>query len=96
MVKAVISDKWILCPDCGAKTRTQILEDTELKHFPLFCPKCKKNFIIDVRNRIVEYQTYFKIKHLTSYLTVTIIASNRKVTYNIIRQTHRRSAYYLI
>ena len=57
MVKAVISDKWILCPDCGAKTRTQILEDTELKHFPLFCPKCKKNFIIDVRNRIVEYQT---------------------------------------
>ena len=96
MVKAVISDKWILCPDCGAKTRTQILEDTELKHFPLFCPKCKKNFIIDVRNRIVEYQTYFKIKYLTSYLMVTIITSNRKVTYNIIRQTHRRSAYYLI
>lgn len=41
----------------NAKTRTQILEDTELKHFPLFCPKCKKNYIIDVRNRIVEYQT---------------------------------------
>lgn len=55
-MKAVISDKWILCPECGAKTRTQILEDTELKHFPLFCPKCKKNFIIDVKNRIVEYQ----------------------------------------
>lgn len=54
-MKAVISDKWILCPDCGAKTRTQILEDTELKHFHLFCPKCKKNYIIDVRNRIVEY-----------------------------------------
>lgn len=56
-MKAIISDKWILCPDCGAKTRTQILEDTELKHFPLFCHKCKKNYIIDVRNRIVEYQT---------------------------------------
>ena len=40
-----------------AKTRTQILEDTALKHFPLFCPQCKKNFIIDVRNRIVEYKT---------------------------------------
>lgn len=56
-MRAIISDKWILCPECGAKTRTQILEDTELKHFPLFCPKCKKNFIIDVKNRIVDYQT---------------------------------------
>ena len=56
-MRAIISDIWILCPECGAKTRTQILEDTELKHFPLFCPKCKKNFIIDVKNRIVDYQT---------------------------------------
>ena len=30
-----IPDKWILCPACGAKTRTQILDDTELKNFPL-------------------------------------------------------------
>ena len=50
-MRAIISDKWILCPECGVKTRTQILEDTELKHFPLFCPKCKKNFIIDVKNQ---------------------------------------------
>ena len=48
-------DKWILCPGCKAKTRTQVLEDTELKNFPLFCPKCKKNFV--VKNRIVEYKT---------------------------------------
>ena len=40
------------------------------------------------------YEFYFKIKHLTSYQTVTIITSNRKVTYNVIRQTHRRSAYF--
>lgn len=32
--------KWILCPVCGNKTRVQIREDTELKNFPLFCPKC--------------------------------------------------------
>ena len=31
---------------------------------------------------------------LTSYLLVTIICSNRKVTYDIIRQTQRRSAYF--
>ena len=31
-VKAVVTDKWILCPVCCAKTRTQMLDDTELKH----------------------------------------------------------------
>ena len=54
-MKSIITDKWILCPECKAKTRTQVLEDTELKNFHLFCPKCKKNFI--VKNRIVEYKT---------------------------------------
>ena len=44
-MKAVVTDKWILYPVCGAKTRTQILDDTELKHFPLFCPKCKISII---------------------------------------------------
>lgn len=33
-------EKFILCPVCGNKTRVQIREDTELKNFPLFCPKC--------------------------------------------------------
>ena len=56
-MKAVVTDKWILCPVCGAKTRTQILDDTELKHFPLFCPKCKENFIINVKDHIVDYQS---------------------------------------
>ena len=50
-MKAVVTDKWILCPVCKAKTRTQILDDTELKHFPLFCPKCKENFIIFVKGK---------------------------------------------
>ena len=56
-MKAVVADKWILCPVCGAKTRTQILDDTELKHFPLFCPKCKESFIINVKDHIVDYQS---------------------------------------
>lgn len=40
--------KWIRCPICGNKTRTQIRRDTELKNFPLFCPKCKQECLIDV------------------------------------------------
>jgi len=40
--------QWILCPVCGGKTRNQIREDTELKKFPLFCPKCKQETLINV------------------------------------------------
>lgn len=46
--------RWVLCPRCGAKTRLQILREMELKEFPLFCPKCKRESIIDVKNFVVK------------------------------------------
>ena len=39
---------WIYCPRCQGKTRTKVYADTVLVKFPLFCPKCKKEFSIDV------------------------------------------------
>lgn len=42
--------EWVLCPICGSKTRNRIREDTELKNYPLFCPKCKQETLIEVRN----------------------------------------------
>ncbi len=42
--------EWIHCPVCGSKTRLQIREDTELKKFPLYCPKCKQESLIEVKN----------------------------------------------
>lgn len=42
-------EQWILCPICGNKTRLKIREDTELKNFPLFCPKCKQEALINIR-----------------------------------------------
>lgn len=41
--------EWLRCPVCGNKTRLKIREDTELKNFPLFCPKCKQETIICVK-----------------------------------------------
>ena len=41
--------EWINCPICGNKTRMKIRDDTELKNFPLFCPKCKQETIISVK-----------------------------------------------
>ena len=39
---------FIRCPICGNKTRDKIREDTILKNFPLFCPKCQSECLIDV------------------------------------------------
>lgn len=46
-------NSWILCPICNSKTRTQIRKETELKHFPLFCPKCKEETLINVKEQKV-------------------------------------------
>ena len=40
-------EKWILCPICGAKTHARLLPDTVLRNFPLFCPKCRRESIIN-------------------------------------------------
>ena len=44
------NEHWILCPTCGSKTRDKIREDTVLKNFPLYCPKCKQETIINVQD----------------------------------------------
>ena len=45
---------WIRCPVCGNKTRDRIREDTILRNYPLYCPKCnvvpqiKRNSILHI------------------------------------------------
>ena len=46
--------EWIKCPICGNKTRNMIRQDTVLKNFPLFCPKCKNESIIDSDNFLIK------------------------------------------
>ncbi len=47
--------EWLRCPVCGSKTGLQIRQDTELKNFPLCCPKCKQEALIAVKNfQIIE------------------------------------------
>lgn len=48
-MKMCKNENWILCPVCGNKTRLQIRTDTELKNFPLYCPKCRQESLIDAK-----------------------------------------------
>ena len=54
--------EWILCPICGNKTRIKMRSDTILKNFPLYCPKCKKESLIEVEKlkikEVIESSKY--------------------------------------
>lgn len=42
--------EWIYCPVCGNKTRDRLREDTVLKNYPLYCPKCRQESLIDAED----------------------------------------------
>ncbi|HBF6874632.1 TPA: cysteine-rich KTR domain-containing protein [Clostridioides difficile] len=44
-----IESNWLLCPVCKSKTRIRLRADTVLENFPLFCPKCKQEMLINVK-----------------------------------------------
>jgi hypothetical protein len=46
----VVEMEWVVCPICNNKTRIKICEDTIMENFPLFCPKCKQEKVINVQN----------------------------------------------
>lgn len=46
---------WATCPACKRKTRLKLRPDTQLRNFLLFCPKCRREMLVDVEGqRIVR------------------------------------------
>lgn len=39
---------WVPCPICNEITEIKVFEDTVLVKFPLYCPKCKHETVINV------------------------------------------------
>ena len=39
---------WVRCPACSGKTRTKVYNGTVVLKFPLFCPKCKKETLVNI------------------------------------------------
>lgn len=60
------TNDWIKCPICECKTRVQIRPDTVLENFPLFCPRCKNESIICVKNMNVSVLKSEKLKENTN------------------------------
>lgn len=52
-----MTHQWVHCPICGGKTRTKIRPDTEAKNLIVFCPKCKRESVMDIKDmesKVVE------------------------------------------
>ena len=62
METANTKSDWIRCPVCGSKTRDRIREDTVLKNYPLYCPKCRQESLIDAKDLQVTVIKRFETK----------------------------------
>ncbi len=49
--------EWLRCPVCGNKTRNRVREDTVLKNYPLYCTKCKREMLINVKQLNMSVNT---------------------------------------
>lgn len=45
--------EWIRCPVCGGKIRVKVRRYTELRNFPLYCPKCKQETVINMKQFVI-------------------------------------------
>ena len=45
--------EWLLCPICKNKTRIKLRADTVLEYFPLYCPKCKAEMLVNIRKKSI-------------------------------------------
>ncbi|MEG1491645.1 MAG: cysteine-rich KTR domain-containing protein [Oscillospiraceae bacterium] len=48
--KLEVQEGRAVCPVCGRKTQTEILPDTILKNFPLFCKKCGQTTVVNTES----------------------------------------------
>lgn len=53
--------EWVRCPICGNKTRDRIRKDTVLINYPLYCPKCRQETLINAKDfqiTVIQKQEY--------------------------------------
>lgn len=52
-----MDEKWVYCPRCGGKSRIKATPETVVVKLPFFCPKCKLQMTVDIRNMKVTKST---------------------------------------
>lgn len=56
-IKSYVDEKgFVHCPICRSKTRVKVRKDTIVKMFPLFCPKCGNEMIINIQENKITIE----------------------------------------
>ncbi|TGY88069.1 hypothetical protein E5329_25920 [Petralouisia muris] len=84
---------WIRCPKCNNKTRLKIREDTILKNFPLYCPKCRQEMLIDVQRLDISVITESDAEPITRRLKMRLSAFLFEKTRQPLRRLRRVFLY---
>ena len=45
--------QWIYCPLCKAKTRMKINSETLAAKMPIYCRKCNRESLVDIKNMVI-------------------------------------------
>lgn len=88
---------WVLCPICGNKTRTKIRPDTEAKNLIVFCPRCKRESVVDIERetpKTCECQLLRRLKKGSVEGLGEIIISSDNEQVQILKKTDT-GKYYL-
>ena len=54
--------EFINCSTCESKTRSKVREDTVLINYPLYCPKCRQENLINAKDLQVTVIKEFEAK----------------------------------
>ena len=52
------TELWLKCPYCDRKTKTKVISKTVLLHFPLYCPWCRKEYLISLVGCNITVEKY--------------------------------------
>ncbi|MCI8270899.1 cysteine-rich KTR domain-containing protein [uncultured Clostridium sp.] len=64
-------------PICNNKTRGKIHEDTIIINFPVYCPKCKNENLIDVKRVKVINKKSHLIMRLFKFISSVCLSKNK-------------------
>lgn len=59
--------EWLLCLLCGSNTRNKVWEGAVLINYPLYCPKCRQETLIQAKNLQVTVIKELCLTHFLPY-----------------------------
>lgn len=60
MDKFIDENGWLYCPQCRQKTEYRVRSDTMVYHWPMCCPRCHRESVVNIFEGKVELTSFKK------------------------------------